>query len=273
MMGFTLNVTFHGLCAFIPSEPLSFEGDQVISSMRILVLDARKRRRIDSISLCAHQPQVVFDRPKGPDKTWSLAGERIELLYDRSPEQMGLGIRTSFESVASLKSAAAPGSELNPELLERPEGGGHVVADLTLETGEVYGVEQSLRVLEFRTSPKIPGTYRGRFARAVQLLIPVTGDTALLRATPYQGGEPREAELAPKRGRSAVDVTFSNLCASSENEKRTTVDADFRLYYFLLRDYGGPFPLPTLLKKAAPQKAGEVRGEATSDRGCIPSRG
>lgn len=271
-MSFMLNVTFRGLCALIPDQPLSFEGDQVISGMTVLLPDARQTQQRDTLSICAHEPKVTFDQSTGPDITWDLDRERIELVDDSSAG--GLRIGKSASNVPRIAEAVPGAGPVKSALMTQPGSGNLLVASLPLTSGTVHGIEPSPLMIEFREPEGLPGMYRNHFARAVQVLIQIQGDQLTLRATPFGGGSAREATLRPKPGRSSVDMTFSNLCHPSEETHGLEADADFRIYYDLLEDFFGPFLLPTPMtgQDLHGQHSGEVRGEATnSGFGCFPT--
>jgi len=285
-MSFTLNLTFRGLCALVPSEPLHFQGEQIISGLTALFPDARQSREVGGVSICAHAPKIRFDRPNGPDETWDLAGHHLELVLDDAPSG-GVQIRESMEDVPHMAKAVPDAGKVRPDLLQQPAESGLLVAHLALISGEAHGIEKSSKVLEFRLTPETPGTYRGRFACAVQIRIPVAGDQAVLRATPYQPeGAKKETELRPKPGRSTVDVTISNLCRDAEDAKGLQAegmamaaphplepDHDYRLYYELLESFAGPFPLPTPTVGTDHQGGDPdlVQGGATRHFGCVPT--
>lgn len=269
-MSFSVNLTFRGLCALIPSEPLRFDGEQKISDLTVLIPDARRELQRGSLIICSHDPKITFDQPNGPDVTWSLDGDQIELDLGDAPPA-GIAIEESMIDVPYMALAAPGSGRVRPDLLQRLAADDLLVAALSLSSGTLQGIEPSPIPLDFRSSLHTPGTYKRRFARAARALILVPGDEIVLRATPVQKGPQREAVLRPKPGRSGVDVTISNLCEEREGLHPLDVDADFLLYYDLLESYGGPFPLPTPVPGQDQQERGrdEVRGEATRPFGCV----
>src|SRR5262249_22712291 len=118
-MSFTLNLTFRGLCALVPSETLHFQGEQVISGLTALFPDARQERHVDGLAICAHIPKVIFDRPNHSNEVWELNGHQLELVLNGGSEA-GVRIQESVKDVAHMAKAAPTSGKVHPDFLKQP---------------------------------------------------------------------------------------------------------------------------------------------------------
>lgn len=276
-MSFTLHLTFSGLCAFVPREEIDFDTNRVqtISAMRVLLPDARQGSEIESFEICEHSPRLRFEQPHGPDRTWNLDGERIDILdsADTMASDGGLVLQPSIPAAARM-AIAAPGSEqVAPAFLSDSPPDEVVVASFRLTSGTLAADYVSTQEWEFRAAPDAAGHGRQRFASIVRVEVPIRGEEVILRSSGFAEDHQRQARLHPKPGRRTVAAAIENLCAPAVHHESRDVEADFAVYYRLSQDYRDPIFVPfRVFPPAPPHETGfsrEVHGEAKGNPSCI----
>ncbi len=267
-MSFNLNLELRGLCAIVPSDPLpdarGADGHSV-QHLHVLVLDAREE---NGVTTCSHDPRLKLQLPGGDTQVVRLNGHCIQITG--VPEEQQVLLHSGIWDVAQMKMITKQPPQVHPGFLHAcpPLG---MVASLRITAGEATGIDLAPQELSFQNDDVTP--YKGCFARAVRMVLPIQDDECrivLTRFNPRPEGRPQTITFHSDEG--DINAVLTNLCehdpilgvASSSIKE----DSDFAAFYSLLPGYDGhPFiPLST------GGEPGEVQAGATRvGAGCIPA--
>ena len=268
-MSFTLNVTFRGLHAIVPSHPIlahekGTHDVQTIPRLRVLVPDARQAGSVTicecdpehegyserSLAVCAHDPTVIVEQADGSHRRMPLAGHWIQL--EGVAGGNGVAVHPSVGGMAHLAAALPDAVSTDPGLLisgQRPPDH-RLIGGVLFESGSAFAAGAASAFSDFAS----PTGYQGRFSAELRVELTAPGEKARLLLVPFDGGLPIAAELTPGNGHSAIDVIVSNLCANAETEQWGP-DADFARYYGLLDGYAGRCYVPHLMPPPSAERS------------------
>jgi hypothetical protein len=295
-MGYSLRVTFEGLCAFLPSEEIRpFEPLEQIS---VFMVDTRKLQPLRRL----HKPIVEFrlvdlviegENKWDPDAKvrWRLEDmdlfikipevEHPEIIVDcgAQGEEPREGEESDFNWVPRLVNALPPAEASRRRLLYHggkvdsiclgTDPSDFVAARIHLEHGnllvdELVRTQNRVTVSQFVPSEE-PAPLRQALSLRVALDVEEVNETVFMRAKRFEEDEWIEFELKLGPGADRLQIDFKNLCDDAEgNFSEWGRDDDFELFYRLAgagEDPGKIVGLPAPVSVRHPPSRTPVAGD------------